>query len=270
MKLVDVVHERCIETGLSVAGKDDMLRAVASAAKRAEALDSVSEDDLLAGLRDREALGSTGFGGGIAIPHCRVAGVTEFVVGLLTIPAGVDFESLDDEPVKLAVFIIGPDEASDRHVRLLSAISRTLMIPGAVKELIAAASAEAARESFLRYSTDDLDTSDRTAKCLVHLFIQDEEKLADLMRAFASMGSSSFVVIEAENASAYLTKLPLFAGIISDSRQGFSKVIVAIADKKLKNEIVRQVEQIVGDLDEAAGTLLTVQDIAYAAGSLET
>jgi len=270
MKLVDVVHQSCIETGLAVAGKVDVLRAVATAAMRAEGLGSVTEDGVLAGLRDREALGSTGFGGGIAIPHCRVSGVTDFVVGLLTIPDGVDFESLDGDPVKLVVFIIGPDEASDRHVRLLSAISRTLMIPGAVQELIAAPSSEAARESFLRYSTDELDTGDRTAKCLVHLFIQDEEQLADLMRAFASIGSASFVVVEAENASAYLTKLPLFAGILSDSRQSFSKVIIAIADKKLKNEIVRQVEQIVGNLDEAAGTLLTVQDIAYAAGSLET
>jgi len=270
MKLVDVVHEQCIETGLSVAGKDDVLRAIATAAKRAEALDGVNEDALVAGLRDREALGSTGFGGGIAIPHCRIAGVADFVVGLLTVPEGVEFESLDGKPVTLVVFIIGPDEASDRHVRLLSAISRTLMIPGAVKELVAAPSAEAARESLLRFSTDDLDTRDRASKCLVHLFIQDEDQLADLMRAFASVGSASFVVVEAENASAYLTKLPLFAGFISDSRTSFSKVIVAIADKKLKNEIVRQVEQIVGNLDEATGTLLTVQDIAYAAGSLET
>lgn len=270
MKLMDVVHESCIEIGLTVTGKDDVLQVAASAAKRAQGLDNVSEADILAGLRDREALGSTGFGGGIAIPHCRVAGVTRFVVGLLTVPGGADFEALDGEPVKLAVFIVGPDEASDRHVRLLSAISRTLMIPGAVKELIAAPSAEAARESFLRYSADDLDTRDRGAKCLVHLFVQDDERLADLVRAFASIGTSSFVVVEAENASAYLTKLPLFAGFISDSNKSFSKIIVAIADQKLKNEIVRQVEQVVGDLDEATGALLTVQDVAYAAGSLET
>ena len=269
MKLVDVVHDQCIKTGLSVAGKDDVLCAVAAAAKQSDALDAVDENAIVKGLRDREALGSTGFGGDIAIPHCRVAGATGFVVGMLTIPDGVDFDSLDGNPVHLVVFIIGPDEVSDRHVRLLSAISRTLMIPGAVKELVAATSAETARESFLRFSTDDLDTRDRVTKCLVHLFVQDEDRLAELMRAFASIGSTSFVVVEAENASVYLAKLPLFAGFISDSRKSFSKVIVAIADKKLKNEIVRQVEQIVGNLDDATGTLLTVQDIAFAAGSLE-
>ncbi len=269
MKLVDVVQEPCIETGLSVATKEDVLRAVAVAAKRADGLDPVSEDAIVEGLRSREALGSTGFGRGIAIPHCRIAGVTRFVVGILTIPAGVDFESLDEEPVTLVVFIIGPDEASDRHVRLLSVISRTLMIAGAVKELVASPSAEAARESFLRYSTDELDTRDRTAKCLVHLIVQDDQRLADLTQAFASISSSSFVVIEAENASAYLTKLPLFAGFIADSRKSFSKIIVAIIDQKLKNELVRQIEQIVGDLDEATGTLLTVQDVAFAAGSIE-
>ncbi len=270
MKLIDVVQESCVEVGLALDEKEDVLRALATAAKRAEGLEHVDEDSIVGGLRAREALGSTGFGGGIAIPHCRIAGVTQFVVGLLTIPGGVDFESLDGEPVKLVVFIIGPDEVSDRHVRLLSTISRTLMIPGAVKELIAATTPSGALESFLRYSADDLDVRDRTTKCFVHLFIQDDEHLADLMRAFTSVGSASFVVIEAENASAYLTKLPLFAAFISDSPKSFSKVIVAIADQKLKNEIVRQVEQVVGDLDEATGTLLTIQDIAYAAGSLET
>ncbi|GJM27325.1 MAG: hypothetical protein DHS20C16_37400 [Phycisphaerae bacterium] len=270
MKLVDVVQQECIEIGVSLDAKDDVLRAVAVAAKRAGGLENVSESDLIDGLREREALGSTGFGGGIAIPHCRVPGVTKFVVGLLSIPNGVDFESLDGDPVKLAVFIIGPDEVSDRHVRLLSLISRTLMIPGAVKELVAANSPEAARESFLRYSIDELDTQDRSAKCLVHVFIQDDERLEKLVSAFASIGSSSFVVVEAENASAFLTKLPLFAGFISDSRKSFSKIIIAIADQKLKNEIVRQVEQVVGDLDETSGTLLTIQDVAYAAGSLET
>jgi PTS system nitrogen regulatory IIA component len=269
MKLVDVVHEACIETGCSFAEKDDALKAVAAAAKRIEGLENASEAAILDALREREALGSTGFGNGIAIPHCRVPGATRFVVGLFTVPGGVDFDALDGEPVSLIVFIVGPDEASDRHVRLLSAISRTLMIPGATKELIASKSPETARESFLRFTVDDLDTRNRTARCLVHLFVQDDERLSKLVSAFASIGTSSFVVIEAENASAYLTKHPLFAGFISDSRKSFSKLIIAIADQKLKNEIVRQVEQIVGSLDDATGTLLTVQDITFAAGSLE-
>jgi PTS system nitrogen regulatory IIA component len=59
-------------------------------------------------LQQRERIGTTGFGGGIAIPHCSLDDIEEFVVGLLIVSDGVDFESLDGKKTTTFFFIIGP------------------------------------------------------------------------------------------------------------------------------------------------------------------
>lgn len=74
-------------------------------------------------LMARERLGSTGLGGGIAIPHCKIAECKEIIGCIVTLEEPVDFDSIDSKPVDLLFILIVPDEESDNHVKLLGQIA---------------------------------------------------------------------------------------------------------------------------------------------------
>lgn len=91
----------------------------------------------------REKLGSTGFGNGIAIPHCRLAGCTQPTSALVRLDQPVDFDAPDNQPVDLLFTLIVPAEATDVHLELLRQIAALLERPDTLKDLHAVSSAEA-------------------------------------------------------------------------------------------------------------------------------
>lgn len=86
-------------------------------------LDAVA---VAAAIEGREALGSTGFGRGVAIPHARLEGVSRPVAAFLRLEAPVDFESADGDPVDLVFGLLSPGSAGAAHLHALAAISRTM------------------------------------------------------------------------------------------------------------------------------------------------
>jgi len=268
MRLVDVLPEECVAAGERLADKNEALRRVARLAKQSPLLKDFSEHQLLEGLQEREALGSTGFGNGLAIPHCQLKGAPGFVVGIITVDGGVDFEALDGEKVNLIIFIVAPQGEANAHIRLLSAVSQTLLVPGAVKEILAEPTAKGVRESFLRYTRADIDTKDQVEKRIFHVFVQNENVFREILQILTGADSSSLVVMDAANTGAYLAKIPLFAGLWRDDAKMFSKIIVAVVDKPLSNEMLRRIETITGNLNDCSGVMVTIQDLAYAAGTL--
>ncbi len=270
MKLADVLRKECVVVNAQFGNKTDALREVARLAKKSSILDSVSEQDILAGLQARESLGSTGVGKGIAIPHCRLKAVKDFVVGIVTVPSGVDFDALDAGKVRLIVFIIAPEVVSNQHVRLLSVISQRLLAPKAIECILAEQTQEGVYESFLRGHDVEINDRQRAAKNLIHVFIQSEDIFRDVLQILTGIESSSLVVVGAENAGVYLSKLPLFASFWSDEPSNFSRIIIAVVDKNLTNEALRRIESVAGDLGKSAGVMATVQEVDYVAGSLST
>lgn len=268
MKLADVLRKESVVADAQFHDKGDALRGVVKIAKKCPVLSSIDDQELLASLERREKLGSTGFGKGIAIPHCRLDSVSEFVVGLITVAGGVDFGSIDGQPVRLIVFIIAPEAEPNKHIELLSAISQTLLMPGAVDEILAQGTAGALYESFLRHTIVDIGPEDSASKNLLHVFVQDETVFREILQMLAGIQSSSMVVLDAENVGAYLAEMPMFAGFWTDSPSRFSRVIVAVVEKGLTNETVRRIESITGDLSTREGVLVTIQQIAYSSGSL--
>ena len=77
-------------------------------------------------LEEREALGSTGFGRGAAIPHARLPGLSRPVSAVLRLEAPVDFDAADGQPVQLAFGLLSPEQAGATHLHALAAISRLL------------------------------------------------------------------------------------------------------------------------------------------------
>lgn len=91
----------------------------------------------------REKLGSTGFGNGIAIPHCRLAGCTQPTAALIRLDHPVDFDSPDNQPVDLLFTLVVPAEATDTHLELLRQIASLLENPETLRHLREAGSSEA-------------------------------------------------------------------------------------------------------------------------------
>ncbi len=93
------------------------------------ATDGVGDRDaLLAAVRERENLLSTGIGLGIAIPHARIPSVSEFVVAVGRQQAGIEFGSIDAKPVHIAVLIAGPQDAQQPYLELLAQLSKRLKL----------------------------------------------------------------------------------------------------------------------------------------------
>ena len=83
-----------------------------------------SADELYEKLREREQLGSTGIGSGVAIPHCKLRRIDRVVLAIATSRQGVDFAAVDGEPVKLFFMVLSPLKDPAAHLQALAAISK--------------------------------------------------------------------------------------------------------------------------------------------------
>jgi len=270
MKLADVLRKECIVANARFGNKAEAIREVARLAKESSVLENVGEQEILAGLQAREALGSTGVGKAVAIPHCRLKSVTDFVVGLITVPSGVDFDALDAGKVKLIVFIIAPEVESNKHVRLLSLISQMLLTPKVPGMILSEQTPDGVYDTCVRDQDAEIGEREGAARSLIHVFVQSEDVFRDILQILTGVESGSLVVVGAENASVYLSKLPLFASFWTDEPSNFGRIIIAVVDRKLSNEIVRRIESVAGDLHKSTGVMVTIQHISYSAGSLGT
>jgi nitrogen PTS system EIIA component len=87
-------------------------------------------------LWEREQLGSTAIGRGIAIPHCKLDGLAHVVLAVGLAPAGVDFGAADDQPVRLFFVVVSPSRSPAEHLQSLAAISRWVKTDGRVERLL--------------------------------------------------------------------------------------------------------------------------------------
>jgi PTS system nitrogen regulatory IIA component len=270
MKLSDVIRRECVQINRLFEDKAMVLCEIAALARKSPLCRNVSEETILEALQERETLGSTAFGGGVAIPHCRLKNVRDFVVGLISIPQGVDFEALDHKKVHLVVFIIAPIADNTAHIRLLSSISQAMQEPAAVKKMIAAKSEKTLYDRLLQATQKDIPVYDEiNKKNLLSVMIQDKVTFEKTLAAIAGVESCSISVIEAKNAHSCLKTIPLFAAIHNNNRSEYCQIIQAVVERKLTNEIIRRIETVTGSLSQCSGILLTVQELSFCAGMLE-
>lgn len=112
-------------------------------ADRLAATYDLDRESVLDGLEEREALGSTGFGRGVAIPHARVSGLNRPVAAFLRLDGPVDFAAADGMPVDLVFGLISPANAGIGHLHALAAISRLMRDDHIREALVEAQDAEA-------------------------------------------------------------------------------------------------------------------------------
>ena len=126
MKFADFITPKAIQADLSSESKDAVIAELVQALADAGEIKADQKDDIIASIMKREELGSTGIGRGVAVPHTKHPSVEKLVgtVGVST--EGVDFDSLDGEPVQLFFLLISPPERPGDHLRALENISRQL------------------------------------------------------------------------------------------------------------------------------------------------
>ena len=122
MRLGSLTRPDLIFPDLPAADRPEVLRAFAD---RLAGLGLVkSGAELFQRLWEREQLGSTGIGAGIAIPHCKLQGLAHGIVAVGLVPEGVDFGAPDGQPVKVLFLVVSPSGAPAEHLQILAAISR--------------------------------------------------------------------------------------------------------------------------------------------------
>lgn len=119
--LKELVRQDCLLTGFKASSKKQVLQALADYAADRVGVPSAS---IFAALLEREKLGSTGVGRGVAIPHARLDGIEEITGIFARLETPVDFDSIDDHPVDLVFVILAPEDAGAAHLQALSRISR--------------------------------------------------------------------------------------------------------------------------------------------------
>ena len=115
------------------------------------------EQEILAALEDREKLGSTALGRGVALPHARLPGDHPPVVRFVRLHRPIDYEARDDEPVDLAILVLWPEDSAEGFLPALSDTCRALRQPQALRRLRSATSAEEVIAVLNRYGDATAD-----------------------------------------------------------------------------------------------------------------
>ncbi|MBN2885676.1 MAG: PTS sugar transporter subunit IIA [Chromatiaceae bacterium] len=121
MFTADLITESRIGHGLEIASKKRLLETLAELL--ASGHPRLSTEVVFERLLERERLGSTGLGHGIALPHARIREIGEPLGAFVRTAAGIDYDASDGEPVDLAFALLVPEEANDEHLRLLARLA---------------------------------------------------------------------------------------------------------------------------------------------------
>lgn len=126
MKFSDFVATEAIRSHVDADTKEGVIREMARALVDAGKIAASDEESIVKAIMKREDLGSTGIGRGVAVPHTKHPSVNRLVGTVAVSPQGINFDSLDGEPVHLFFLLVSPPDRPGDHLRALENISRQL------------------------------------------------------------------------------------------------------------------------------------------------
>lgn len=264
--MIDSLRRECIQIGTEAGNKSELIGEISRLAKKSDILDRFSDKQIEEALMAREETMTTGLSKGIAIPHCAFDGIDRFVVGLIVIEKGIDFESIDGKKSSLVFFIIGPKADRNRHIKILSSISKLSKDKKMLDVLVKADSAEAV-SNLLTRAEEETVAVPKVEKAQFTLHIQNEELFYDVLEILSSEVEGAVSVLDASTAGSYLHRLPLFASFWNEKVSHFSKMIIAVIDKKLVNDTIRRINMV--KPEDGKGIIISVSDIFYFDGSID-
>ena len=132
MNISDLLAPEAVLASLKAQNKKQLIQELAS---RAHARTGLPEKQIFETLIERERLGTTGVGSGIAIPHGRMAGATNITGVFAKLEAPIAYDAVDGQPVDLVFMLLAPENAGADHLKALAMISRILRSPGLTAKL---------------------------------------------------------------------------------------------------------------------------------------
>jgi len=124
MKIMDFLNKKAISVNLKAPDKEGIIHELVDLLS--DTTEIKNKEELIKAVLSREALGSTGIGQGIGIPHAKSQNVKGLVAAFGLSKNGVDFDSLDGEPVHIFFLLLAPEESAGPHLKALARISRML------------------------------------------------------------------------------------------------------------------------------------------------
>ncbi|MCX7966656.1 MAG: PTS sugar transporter subunit IIA [Syntrophorhabdaceae bacterium] len=124
MNLEEILSESCVISNLKASNKKDAIYEMCESLKKAGLIENVQE--VVDVILEREKLGSTGIGEGIAIPHGKMKGIKNILCAFGKSEKGIDFDSIDKKPVYIIVLLLAPEGSASMHLKMLSRISKIL------------------------------------------------------------------------------------------------------------------------------------------------
>ena len=132
MELADILREESVLICTDPATKHDVLVRLA---EHVASLGSYQASEVFKSLDDREQLGSTGLGNGIAVPHGKFAPLKSVIAVFMKLTTPVDFDAVDDQPVDLVMMLLAPMGAGADHLKALAKVARILRTDSVVEGL---------------------------------------------------------------------------------------------------------------------------------------
>jgi|UniRef100_A0A7C4LMQ7 PTS system fructose-specific IIA component/PTS system nitrogen regulatory IIA component len=126
MKLCEFVAAEAVIPDLQADSKEAAIRAMVASLAKAGCITPQDEEGIVSAILKREELGSTGIGNGVAVPHTKHPSVEKLIATVALSRHGVDFASLDGEPVYILFLLVSPPSRPGDHLRALESISRHL------------------------------------------------------------------------------------------------------------------------------------------------
>jgi PTS system nitrogen regulatory IIA component len=138
--LSQIIAAEAIDAGMPAPNKKALFQQIAIAASRLTGIESKA---IAASIGEREKLGSTGFGGGAAIPHGKIGGLERVVGYFARLTTPIDYQAIDGMPVDLVFLLLSPPDAGADHLKALASVSRMLRDRQTVAKLRGARSKDA-------------------------------------------------------------------------------------------------------------------------------
>jgi PTS system nitrogen regulatory IIA component len=139
MQLSEIIDDNCIIPDLKARDKKGVLEELAEVLSNHDL--SIDREALVKVLVEREHLGSTGIGDGVAIPHGKLDGVERPVISFGRSKDGLDFDSMDGQPAYLFFLLVAPENSSGVHLQVLAKIAKMLKNSAFRKKLMEASTA---------------------------------------------------------------------------------------------------------------------------------
>lgn len=272
MNFTDKIAENLLRVDFAARTKDEALRQIAAIAATSPLAAEIGEAEIYARLAEREASVSTGIGGEIAIPHARMAGLSDFVVFILVAPKGIDFEALDKKKVRIFFVVLAPEERVSDQLKILASISRALSQSNLKKELLSTNTPDILRETIARVSEEETTPQrpeDRKMK-LLYIILYYEDDLHAVLEYLIDRGIDGASIVESKGMGAYVSAMPLFASFLGFMREdrNTSHTVMTLIPARDEASILKGLETITGDLDKKQGAMLMTLDISFTKGTL--